>query len=120
MYAFVTDRRSLKLWTCMGPVVMHYLAFVERSGVNPTKVGDILVKIVLAPGSKRAMKCKIACFLVGFPETIFFRTVNRQCSSGLQAMADVAASIKAGVYEIGTDSGVESITNDAMAFGRKV
>lgn len=29
------------------------------------------------------------------------RTVNRQCSSGLQAVADVAASIRAGYYDIG-------------------
>lgn len=29
------------------------------------------------------------------------RTVNRQCSSGLQAVADVAASIRAGFYDIG-------------------
>lgn len=29
------------------------------------------------------------------------RTVNRQCSSGLQAVADVAAAIKAGFYDIG-------------------
>lgn len=29
------------------------------------------------------------------------RTVNRQCSSGLQAVADVAAGIKAGYYDIG-------------------
>ena len=35
------------------------------------------------------------------PETVPIRTVNRQCSSGLQAVADVAASIKAGFYEIG-------------------
>jgi len=35
------------------------------------------------------------------PETVPIRTVNRKCSSGLQAVADVAASIKAGFYEIG-------------------
>lgn len=29
------------------------------------------------------------------------RTVNRQCSSGLQAVADVAAAIRAGFYDIG-------------------
>lgn len=34
-------------------------------------------------------------------ETVPIRTVNRQCSSGLQAVADVAASIKAGFYDIG-------------------
>lgn len=35
------------------------------------------------------------------PETVPIRTVNRQCSSGLQAVADVAAAIKAGFYDIG-------------------
>lgn len=34
-------------------------------------------------------------------ETVPIRTVNRQCSSGLQAVADVAASIKAGFYDMG-------------------
>jgi len=34
-------------------------------------------------------------------ETVPLRTVNRQCSSGLQAVADVAAYIKAGFYDIG-------------------
>lgn len=35
-------------------------------------------------------------------ETVPVRTVNRQCSSGLQAIADVVAAIKAGFYDIGT------------------
>lgn len=35
------------------------------------------------------------------PETVPLRTVNRQCSSGLQAVSDVAAYIKAGFYDIG-------------------
>lgn len=41
------------------------------------------------------------CCLIFFSETVPVRTVNRQCSSGLQAVADVAAAIKAGFYEIG-------------------
>jgi len=36
--------------------------------------------------------------------------VNRQCSSGLQAVADVAAAIKAGFYEIGIGAGLESMS----------
>ena len=39
--------------------------------------------------------------LVLSTETVPVRTVNRQCSSGLQAVADVAAAIKAGFYDIG-------------------
>lgn len=34
-------------------------------------------------------------------DTVPLKTVNRQCSSGLQAVADVAAAIKAGMYDIG-------------------
>lgn len=34
-------------------------------------------------------------------ETVPIRIVNRQCSSGLQAVADVAAAIRAGFYDIG-------------------
>ena len=34
-------------------------------------------------------------------ETVPLKTVNRQCSSGLQAVADIAAAIKSGFYEIG-------------------
>lgn len=47
--------------------------------------------------------CLILCAnnLFGYTETVPVRTVNRQCSSGLQAVADVAASIKAGFYDIG-------------------
>lgn len=37
-------------------------------------------------------------------DTVPLRTVNRQCSSGLQAVADVATAIKAGLYDIGMDT----------------
>ncbi|KAG5391211.1 hypothetical protein IGI04_032752 [Brassica rapa subsp. trilocularis] len=43
-------------------------------------------------------------------KTVPVRTVNRQCSSGLQAVADVAAAIKAGFYDIGIGAGLESMT----------
>lgn len=45
-------------------------------------------------------------------ETVPIRTVNRQCSSGLQAVADVAAAIKAGFYDIGIGAGLESMTTN--------
>lgn len=39
----------------------------------------------------------------------------RQCSSGLQAIADVAASIRAGFYKIGLAGGVETMSSNPMA-----
>ncbi|KAL5990171.1 3-ketoacyl-CoA thiolase 1, peroxisomal [Asimina triloba] len=85
-------------------------ALVEKTNVNPNEVGDIVVGTVLAPGSQRAMECRMAAFYAGFPDTVPIRTVNRQCSSGLQAVADVAAYIKAGFYDIGIGAGLESMT----------
>ncbi|CAN1269786.1 3-ketoacyl CoA thiolase 1, peroxisomal [Linum perenne] len=87
-------------------------AVIEKTNVNPSEVGDIVVGTVLAPGSQRATECRMAAFYAGFPETVPVRTVNRQCSSGLQAVADVAASIKAGFYEIGIGAGLECMTID--------
>ncbi|KAG6661116.1 3-ketoacyl CoA thiolase 1, peroxisomal-like [Carya illinoinensis] len=89
-------------------------ALIENTKLNPSEVGDIVVGTVLAPGSQRATECRMAAFYAGFPETVPIRTVNRQCSSGLQAVADVAASIKAGFYDIGIGAGLESMTMDQI------
>ncbi|KAH7444837.1 hypothetical protein KP509_02G094100 [Ceratopteris richardii] len=85
-------------------------ALVERTGIDPAEVGDIVVGSVLGPSSQRAAQCRMAAFYAGFPEIVPVRTVNRQCSSGLQAIADVAASIRAGYYEIGIAAGFESMS----------
>eukprot|EP00257_Ricinus_communis_P016064 XP_015574109.1 3-ketoacyl-CoA thiolase 2, peroxisomal [Ricinus communis] len=91
-------------------------ALIEKTKLNPSEVGDIVVGTVLAPGSQRASECRMAAFYAGFPETVPIRTVNRQCSSGLQAVADVAAAIKAGFYDIGIGAGVESMTINPMSW----
>ncbi|XP_051120765.1 3-ketoacyl CoA thiolase 1, peroxisomal-like [Andrographis paniculata] len=95
-------------------------ALIEKTNLNPAEVGDIVVGTVLAPGSLRAIECRMAAFYAGFPDTVPLRTVNRQCSSGLQAVADVAAFIQAGYYEIGIAAGLESMTVDRMGADRTV
>jgi len=80
--------------------------------INPAIVSDVVVGNVLAIGTHRHIECRMACFIAGLPETTCVRTVNRQCSSGLQAMADVASDIKAGYYDVGIAAGLESMTVD--------
>ncbi|XWS47099.1 hypothetical protein CRYUN_Cryun14cG0124300 [Craigia yunnanensis] len=92
-------------------------ALIDRTKLNPSEVADIVVGTVLAPGSQRGMECRMAAFYAGFPDTVPIRTVNRQCSSGLQAVADVAACIKAGFYDIGIGAGLESMTIDNIVPG---
>ena len=71
-----------------------FLASTPQSGVAPSDIGDIVMGSVLGSGSQRANECRIAMFYAGFPEEVPVRVVNRQCSSGLQAIADVVASIR--------------------------
>ena len=56
----------------------------------------------------------MAQFLSGFGEETPIHTLNRQCSSGLQAVAEIAASIKAGYIDIGIGAGVESMSQHDM------
>lgn len=91
-------------------------ATVDRTGVEPEAIGDVVIGSVLGPSSQRANECRIAMFLAGYPETVPVRTVNRQCSSGLQAVADVASAIKAGYYTVGLAGGVEAMSQTPMAW----
>lgn len=91
-------------------LVPVFKALVDKTKLDPSEVGDIVVGTVLAPGSQRAIECRMAALYAGFPDTVPLKTVNRQCSSGLQAVADVATAIKAGLYDIGIAAGLESMT----------
>lgn len=71
------------------------------------QVGNVL-------SSGGAAMARIAQMLAGIPHSVPLSTVNRQCSSGLQAFASVAAAITAGQYDIGMACGVESMSMDDM------
>ncbi|OIW01023.1 hypothetical protein TanjilG_14206 [Lupinus angustifolius] len=94
-------------------------AMIDKTNLDPSEVGDIIVGTVLGPGSERAIECKMAAFYAGFPATVPLRTVNRQCSSGLQAVADVATYIKSGAYDIGIGAGLEYMSQlNTLSFGK--
>lgn len=82
---------------------------LERSKIDPSLVEDVCVGEVLAPGGG-ATEMRAAALAAGLPETAAVRTLNRQCSSGLQACVDVANQIRAGMIEIGIGAGVESMS----------
>lgn len=81
---------------------------IQRSGVNPSHIGDCVIGNVLLQQGPIYMRQAQA--LAGIPMTVPLHGVNRQCSSGLQAVATVANAIKAGEYECGLAGGVESMS----------
>jgi len=53
---------------------------------------------------------RMAQMVAGIPETTSLQTLNRQCSSGLQAVASIANAIAQDNIHIGTGAGVESVS----------
>lgn len=84
-------------------------AVLEDVGLSPASLGDVCVGNVLQPGAG-AVIARIAQFLSGIPESVPVYCVNRQCSSGLQAVINIAGGIRNGSYDIGMACGVECMS----------
>lgn len=86
---------------------------VKRTGLDQKAVGDVQIGNVGLPGAG-ALTLRMGQLLGGMPFDVPFSVVNRQCSSGLQAVANIAASIKSGIIDVGIAGGVESMTQTGM------
>lgn len=64
---------------------------------------------MLPPGGG-ATEFRAAALAAGFPVETSVKSLNRQCSSGLQAVVDIANAIRAGMIEVGIGAGVESMS----------
>jgi|TARA_B110000091_G_C13741819_1_gene443718 acetyl-CoA acyltransferase 1 len=84
-------------------------ATIERTGIDPLVLGDIAVGNVQMSGSY-AGPARMAQFSAGLPYEVPLSTVNRQCSSGLQAVANIANAISSGQIDAGIGAGVESMS----------
>jgi len=68
--------------------------------IEPNSVQDICVGNVLSPPTA-AVSFRMAALASGIPHTTSLSTTNRQCSSGLQAIANIAFAIQSGSINIG-------------------
>ena len=82
---------------------------IERSHIDPALVEDIAVGSALAPGGGLT-EFRAAALVAGFPVTTSLKSLNRLCSSGLQACVDIANAIKTGMISVGVGAGVESMS----------
>lgn len=70
-------------------------AVMEKTGVSPSLVGDVVVGNVLQPGAGAA-SARMAQLEAGIPYTVPLSVVNRQCSSGLQVRGAGAGRARGG------------------------
>lgn len=73
---------------------------IERSGIDPALVEDVAVGNVLPPGGG-ATVARMAALYAGLPNTTAVNTLNRQCSSGLATVMQIANEISTGQIDIG-------------------
>jgi acetyl-CoA acyltransferase len=83
---------------------------VTRAKLKPADVEDIVLGCAMPEAEQGMNVARIASFLAGFPNETSAATLNRFCSSGLNAVADVAKSIMVGEIDIGIGGGVESMS----------
>lgn len=91
-------------------------AAVQRAGIEKSDVNDVLIGNVLAELGF-AKTGRMALNHAGFPNSTTFHTVNRQCSSSLQAITHIAHSIMVGQVDVGLAGGVESMSRNYSSRG---
>ena len=85
-------------------------AAVERAGVDPVEVEDVLLGSAMQEGASGLNIARQAALRAGLPTTVPGSTIDRQCSSGLMAIAGAAHQIMFENQTVAIGGGVESIS----------
>jgi len=91
-----------------GEVIRGLLARVPQ--VKPEMVEDLVLGCAMPEGEQGLNVARLVGFLAGLPQESSAMTINRFCSSGLQAIALAAGAISAGYNELVVAGGVESMS----------
>ena len=86
-------------------------AAVEAApGLEPARIDDVVMGCAMPEAEQGMNVARIATLLAGLPVTVPAVTVNRFCSSGLQAVAMAAERILSGAIDVAVAGGVESMS----------
>ena len=83
---------------------------VKRAGVEPREVDDVIMGCAMPQGTQSLNIARLAGLAAGLPVTIGGMTVDRQCSSGMMAIATAAKTIVQDGVDIMVGGGLESIS----------
>lgn len=107
----------------LGGIIMK--AAVERSGVDPDRIGSVTVGNCIPTDARFAYVSRVCAIQAGLPMTSVAQTVNRLCSSGLQGIVTTAQQIMLSDVEFGIGGGVEVMSkggylSPAVRFGARM
>ena len=83
---------------------------VQRAGLEPGEVEDVIMGCALPQGSQGSNIARLTALSAGLPVSVGAMTVDRQCSSGMMAIATAAKSILSDGIDIMVGGGLESIS----------
>lgn len=93
--------------TLAAHTISHALA---RAGLEPGEVEDVVLGCAMQEGSTGGNVARRAAIRAGLPVTVAGTTIDRQCSSGLQAIALAARAVQLDGVEVAIAGGVEQVS----------
>jgi acetyl-CoA acetyltransferase family protein len=105
---------KLKEWHPVDLAAETLKALVERTGLDPALVDDVVMGCVMQVGEQAANVARNAVLAAGWPEHVPGTTVDRQCGSSQQAAHFAAQGVIAGAYDVVVAAGVEVMTRVPM------
>jgi len=89
-------------------------------GIDPALIGDVIVGCAMPEAEQGMNVARIGLLLAGLPITVPGLTINRFCSSGVQAVADAANQIRLGLADVMIAAGTESMSVMPQMMGNKM
>jgi acetyl-CoA acetyltransferase family protein len=105
--AFRGSLNQTKSPSLMGHVIRHA---VQRAGIEGAEVDDVVVGAVLTTGTAGMNLARNAALAAGLPVTVPGQTMDRQCASGLMAIATAAKQVMVDGMQVVVAGGQENIT----------
>jgi acetyl-CoA acyltransferase len=95
-------------------------AIAQVPGLDPHDIADVIVGCAMPEAEQGMNVARIGVLLAGLPNTVPGYTINRFCSSGLQAVADAARQIQLGLADVMIGAGTESMSVMPQMMGNKL
>ena len=105
---------KLKDWHPVDLAAETLKALVDRTGIDPGLVDDVVMGCVMQVGEQGVNIARNAVLAAGWPEDVPGTTVDRQCGSSQQAAHFAAQGVIAGAYDVVVAAGVEVMTRVPM------